>query len=110
VTVLPFELRSLDEMEGVFERMAQTGVQAVPLGPDGLLFQGRNSLQKFALARGMPTCGWSRETLISGLRLSYGPDQVEMAHHVPIFADKICSHTSEVGDEADMPRQLNRRE
>jgi putative tryptophan/tyrosine transport system substrate-binding protein len=105
LTVLPFELQSLDEMEGVFERMAQAGVQALSLGPGGLLFQGRNSLQKLALARGMPTCGWSRETLISGLLLSYGPDQVEMAHHVPIFVDKILHGAK----PADLPVELPTR-
>jgi putative tryptophan/tyrosine transport system substrate-binding protein len=89
LTVLPFELRSLSEMESVFERMAQAGVQALSLGPGGLLFQGRDSLQKLALAHGMPTCGWSRETLVSGLLLSYGPDQVEMAHYAPVIVDKI---------------------
>jgi putative ABC transport system substrate-binding protein len=89
LTVMPFELRSLGEMESVFDKMTQAGVQALALGPGGLLFQGRNSLQKLALAHGMPTCGWSRETLVSGLLLSYGPDQVEMAHHAPVFVDKI---------------------
>jgi putative tryptophan/tyrosine transport system substrate-binding protein len=105
LTILPFELRSLDEMEGVFERMAQAGVQALSLGPGGLLFQGRDNLQKLALARGMPTCGWSRETLISGLLLSYGPDQVKMAHHVPIFADKILHGAK----PADLPVELPTR-
>jgi putative tryptophan/tyrosine transport system substrate-binding protein len=89
LTVLPFELRSLGEMDSVFDSMTKAGVQALALGPGGLLFQGRNSLQRLALARDMPTCGWSRETAAAGLLISYGPDQVEMAHHAPIFVDKI---------------------
>jgi len=97
--VLPFELRSLNEMDSVFKRMAEVGVQAVSFGPGGLLFQGRASLQKLALAHGMPTCGWSRETLVSGFLLSYGPDQVEMAHHAPGFVDKILHGTR----PADLP-------
>jgi hypothetical protein len=36
-------------MESVFDSMAQAGVQAVALGPGGLLFQSRNSLQKLAV-------------------------------------------------------------
>ena len=91
--------RSLGEMESAFDSMAQAGVQAVALGPGGLLFQSRNSLQKLAVARGMPTCGWSRETLVSGLLISYGPDQVEMAHHAPVFVDKILRGTK----PADLP-------
>jgi hypothetical protein len=52
----PFYLSNcdqLDEMASVFERMAQAGVQALSLRPSGLLFQGRDSIQKLALARGM---------------------------------------------------------
>jgi putative tryptophan/tyrosine transport system substrate-binding protein len=89
LNVLPFQLRSLDEIKSVFERMAQAGVQALALGPGGLLFQGRSRIQELALAHSLPTCGWSRETLVAGLLLSYGPDQVEMAHHAPVLVDKI---------------------
>jgi putative ABC transport system substrate-binding protein len=89
LTVLTFEMRSLGEMETIFDQMAQAGVQALTLGPGGLIFQGRTVLQKLALAHGLPTCGWSRETLVSGLLISYGPDQVEMAHHAPVYVDKI---------------------
>jgi putative ABC transport system substrate-binding protein len=35
--------------------------------------------------------------LVSGLLLSYGPDQVEMAHHSPVFVDKIL-HGSRPAD------------
>jgi putative ABC transport system substrate-binding protein len=70
LTVLPFELRAVSETESVFERMAGAGVQAVSLEPGGLLFQSRANLQKVAIARGMPTCGWSRETSAAGFLLS----------------------------------------
>jgi putative ABC transport system substrate-binding protein len=99
LNVLPFELRSLGEIDGVFDSMAQDGVHALVLGPGGLLFQGRNSLQKLALRHGMPTCGWSRETAAAGLLISYGPDQVDMAHHMPAFVDKILRGTK----PADLP-------
>ena len=89
LNVLPFELRSLDEIERVFERMAQAGVQALTLGPSGLLFQGRSRIHEMTVTYRLPTCGWSRETLLAGLLLSYGPDQVEMAHHAPVLVDKI---------------------
>jgi putative ABC transport system substrate-binding protein len=89
LTVEPFELRSLNEMESVFARMVQSGVQALVLGPGGLLFQGKSDLAKMALAHRMPTCGWSRETLVSGLLLSYGPDLVQIVRQAATFVDKI---------------------
>jgi hypothetical protein len=76
-------------MESVFARMRQSGVQALALGPGGLLFQGKSDLAKMALAHRIPTCGWSRETLVSGLLLSYGPDLVQIVRHAATFVDKI---------------------
>lgn len=87
--VLPFEFRSPDETETVFEKMKQAKVQALAFAPGGLIFQSRERLHKAALAQGMPTCGWSREIADSGHLLSYGADQVEMAHHVSLLVDKI---------------------
>jgi putative ABC transport system substrate-binding protein len=89
LTVEPFEIRSLNEMDSVFTRIAQSGVQALALGPGGLLFQGKSDLAKMALVHRMPTCGWSRETLVSGLLLSYGPDLVQIVRQAATFVDKI---------------------
>ena len=97
LTVLPFELGALNEMESVFARMVQAEVQALALGPGGLLFQGKENLAKLALAHRMPTCGWSRETLLSGLLLSYGPDLVQIVRQAATFVDKIL-HGAKPGD------------
>ena len=101
LTVMPFELRSLGEMQGIFERMTQAGAQALVLGPGGLLFQGRSNIAKFALMHGIPTCGWSRETLVSGLLLSYGPDQFEMVRQASTSVAKILRGAK----PADLPIQ-----
>ena len=97
LTVLPFELGALNEMESVFGRMVQAEVQALALGPGGLLFQGKENLAKLALAHRMPTCGWSREMLLSGLLLSYGPDLVQIVRQAATFVDKIL-HGAKPGD------------
>jgi putative tryptophan/tyrosine transport system substrate-binding protein len=89
LTVRPFEFRSPDQVETVFEEMKQAKVQALAFAPGGLLFQSRDRIHKVALAYGIPTCGWSREIAVSGHLLSYGADQVEMAHHVSLLVDKI---------------------
>ena len=39
LTVLPFEFRSPDQVEIVFEEMKQAKVQALAFAPGGLLFQ-----------------------------------------------------------------------
>jgi putative ABC transport system substrate-binding protein len=101
LAIVPYELRSLDAVADVFERMRQAGAQALVLGPGGLLFQGRSSIARAALAHGIPTCGWSRETLISGLLLSYGPNQIEMVRHTAALVDRILRGAK----PADIPVQ-----
>ncbi len=106
LAVLPFELRSPDEADGVFELMAKAGVQALSFGPGGLIFKARDSLQRLAIAHRLPTCSWSRETLVSGLLLSYGPDQVEMARHAPVFVDKILHGIPPADLPVEQPTRL----
>ena len=105
LTVLPFELKSPDQMGDVFDHMVHAGVQAVTLGPGGLLFSARDDLQRSALAHRLPTCGWSREMLAAGLLVTYGPDQVAMARHVPVLVDKILRGAK----PADLPVELPTR-
>jgi putative ABC transport system substrate-binding protein len=87
--VMPFELRTIGDISGTFERMAHAGVQALVLAPGGLLFQRRHQIARAALFHGLPTCGWSRETSLAGLLLSYGPDQVQMVRHAATLVDRI---------------------
>ncbi len=105
IAVLPFELKTLDDMDEVFDHMVQAGVQAVTLGPGSLLFSARGRLERSALAHRMPTCGWSRETLAAGLMVAYGPDQVAMARHLPVLVDKILHGAK----PADLPVELPTR-
>jgi len=48
-------------------------------------------------AHRMPVCGWSREALVSGLLLSYGPDLVQIVRQATTFVDKIL-HGAKPGD------------
>jgi putative ABC transport system substrate-binding protein len=44
---------------------------------------------KLALARRLPTCVYSRETLEAGALMSYGPDQRAIFRRAAAYADKI---------------------
>jgi putative tryptophan/tyrosine transport system substrate-binding protein len=106
LAVLSFDLPSLDQIEAVFEKMKQAQVQAVAFAPGGLLFQGRDELHKTALAYKMPSCGWSREVAASGHLLSYGADQIEMAHHVSVVVDKILRGTKPADIAVEQPTRF----
>jgi putative ABC transport system substrate-binding protein len=84
-----FEARSLNELEPAFDRMAEAGMQAVSIVPEGVFYQGRAIIPKLALARHLPTCVWSRETLEPGALMSYGPDLLTILHRTAVYVDKI---------------------
>ena len=75
MTIQRFETRLLDELEPTFDAMANAGMQAVTLNPEGLAFQGRVIIPKLALARRLALCAYSRETFETGALMSYGTDQ-----------------------------------
>jgi len=102
LAVHTFEARSLDELEPAFDAMTKAGVQALTLGPGGLLYQGRAIIDRLAIAHRLPTCAWSRETLVSGALMSYGPDQVAIARHAAVYVDKLIKGAK----PADLPVEL----
>lgn len=89
LTIQVFEARSLDELARAFDEMARAGMQALAINADGLFFQGRATIARLALARRLPLCVWSRETLVAGALMSYGPDQIVISRRVAVFVDKI---------------------
>jgi putative ABC transport system substrate-binding protein len=84
-----FEARTRDELEQAFDRMAQSGMQAVTINSEGVAFQHKEFIAKLAVARRLPLFVWSRETLEAGALMSYGPDQVAMCRRAAVFVDKI---------------------
>jgi ABC-type uncharacterized transport system substrate-binding protein len=89
LVVQPFEVRSLDDLERAFDAMVKARMQAVSVNAEGLFFQGRALVAKLALARRLPTCVYSRETLEAGALMSYGPDQRAIFRRAAVYVDKI---------------------
>lgn len=83
------EVRSVDELEPAFDAMVKARVQAVAVNAEGLFFQGRAIVARLALARRLPTCVYSRETLEAGALMSYGPDQRAIFRRAAVYVDKI---------------------
>jgi|SRR5262245_123795 len=87
--LLRIEARSVDDLPRAFEGMSKSRVQAVVVNAEGVFFQGRSILAQLALARGIATCVFSRETLEAGALMSYGPDQRAIFQRAAVYADKI---------------------
>jgi putative ABC transport system substrate-binding protein len=84
-----FEVRSLDDLEPALDEMATTGMQAVTINPDGLIYQGKAIIAKLAIARRIALAAYSRETFDAGALMSYGPDNVVACHRAAVLVDKI---------------------
>lgn len=89
LTLHQIEARSLGDLERAFDAMVKARVQAVAVNAEGVFFQGRTLLATLAVARGLPTCVFSREIPEAGALMSYGPDQRAIFRRAAVYADKI---------------------
>jgi len=94
------------KLEPTFDRMAAAGMQAVSIAPDSLFYTGRVIIPKFALARRLPTCVWSKETLEPGALMSYGPDVLTILRHTAVFVDKILKGAKPGEIPVEQPTQF----
>lgn len=101
-----FEARSLGELEQAFDAMANTGMQAVTINGEGLVYQQRTRVARMALERRLPLAVWSRETFEAGALMSYGADQVAMCRRGPVFVDKILKGAKPGDLPVEQPTKL----
>jgi putative tryptophan/tyrosine transport system substrate-binding protein len=83
------EVRSVEDFEPAFGQVVEGRSQGVVVGPDGLFYQGRESIARQALGRRLPLMMYSRETLQAGALMSYGADQGEILRRAAAYVDKI---------------------
>src|SRR5262245_65300795 len=86
--------------------MSKSRVQAVVVNAEGVFFQGRSILAQLALARGIATCVFSRETLEAGALMSYGPDQRAIFRRATVYADRILKGTKPAELPVEQPSRF----
>jgi putative ABC transport system substrate-binding protein len=106
LTVQTFEARSIAELEPAFVAMANAGMRALTVGASGMLYQGRAIVAKLAIARRLPICVWSRETLEAGALMSYGADQVAIMRRTAVYVDKILKGAKPADLPVEQPTRL----
>jgi putative ABC transport system substrate-binding protein len=85
----PVEVRSLLDFKQAFDRMADSQTEGVVVYPDGLTYQGRALMAGFAREHRLPLVVFSRESLIAGALMSYGPDYKSIFRRAAFYIDKI---------------------
>jgi ABC-type uncharacterized transport system substrate-binding protein len=93
------EIATPDEIEPVFAKMVQDGVNGVAIGPTGLLFNQRARLGAAALKYKIPVMSHVAEEVPYGLLFSYGQDFPDFFRRAAAYADKILKGAK----PADLP-------
>ncbi|MFM9971577.1 MAG: ABC transporter substrate-binding protein [Burkholderiales bacterium] len=104
--VVPYEAGSLEQLKSAFDAMVKARVQAVSSTSDGLFYQGRVPMAKLALERRLPLIVPTRELLVDGALMSYGPDHVAIARRTPVLVDKILKGTKPADIPVEQPTRF----
>jgi putative ABC transport system substrate-binding protein len=89
LTVVRFDARGPDDLEGVFAGLtrARSGALALTGGP--VLFNMRDQIAQLALRNRLPTIGTAGEYAEAGSLMSYGPSLRDQWRRAATFVDKI---------------------
>jgi putative ABC transport system substrate-binding protein len=100
--IQPVEVRSLQDFEQAFDKIVDLRLEGVVVYPDGLTYQGRALLAQHARERRLPLVVFSRESLVAGALMSYGPDYKNIFRRAAFYIDKLLQ-----GEKAaDLPVEL----
>ncbi len=99
LSVRPVEIGAPDEIEPVFAKMAQDGINGAAIGPAGLLFAQRARLGAAALTYKIPVMSHVAEAVPYGLLFSYGQDFPDFFRRAAAYTDKILKGAK----PADLP-------
>jgi putative tryptophan/tyrosine transport system substrate-binding protein len=99
ITVIPIEVSAPNDLAAAFAKMRDSGVDGLVVCQDGLFFSTRNNIANLALAQHLPSAVYSRETVLAGALISYGPDNYGIFRRTGYYIDKILKGTK----PADLP-------
>jgi putative ABC transport system substrate-binding protein len=100
--IQPVEVRSLQDFEQAFDKIVDSRLEGIVVYPDGLTYQARTLMAQYARERRLPLVVFSRESLIAGALMSYGPDYKNIFRRAAVYIDKILK-----GEKpADLPVEL----
>ena len=99
LVLYPVEVHSRSDLAPAFEKMQDQKIDGVVVSQDGLFFVSRKEIAELALARGLPSAVYSRETVEAGALASYGPDNYGIFRRSGYYIDNILKGAK----PADLP-------
>jgi putative ABC transport system substrate-binding protein len=105
LSIDPVEVRSREEFERAFDRIADARLEGIML-PDLLMCQSRMLLARLALMRRLPLMVGNRTYMEAGALMSYGPDTPAILGHAAVFVDKILKGKKPADLPVEQPMKL----
>ena len=89
VTIQPIEARLPADLAHAFAVIARDRFDGVAVAPDGMFYNERRHIAELSLKHRLPTVHPSRDTVVAGSFMSYGPDLEAICRRAPAYVDKI---------------------
>jgi putative ABC transport system substrate-binding protein len=99
LSIWPVEIKTPEDIEPAFSKIAQDGGNGVIRGAGGLLFVQRARVGASALAHKIPVLGHVAEEVPAGLLMSYGQDLPDFFRRAVAYTDRILKGAK----PADLP-------
>src|SRR6516165_9957435 len=82
-------VRSREEFEQAFDRIADARLEGIIMPPSGLMGQSRTPIARLALMHRLPLMVGTRVYMEAGALMSYGPDTPGIFRRPAVYVDKI---------------------
>jgi putative ABC transport system substrate-binding protein len=82
-------VRSREEFEQAFDRIADARLEGIIMPPSGLMGQSRTLIARLALMHRLPLMVGTRVYMEAGALMSYGPDTPGIFRRPAVYVDKI---------------------
>jgi putative tryptophan/tyrosine transport system substrate-binding protein len=88
------EVRGPQDLDGAFALTAQARPEALPVLGDALLAMHRPQIAAFATQQHLPSVFTSREWVVAGGLMSYGPSTPDLYRRAATYVDKTLQGTT----------------
>lgn len=89
VRVVPIHTGNVDQINAAFGTIRQARAQALIVPGDGLFFAQARRIAELAIQARLPTLFSTREPVVAGGLMSYGPNLAEQFYRAASYVDKI---------------------
>ena len=99
IMLIPMGVSAPNDLAPAFAKMRDSQIDGLVVCQDGLFFSTRQDIADQALLQHLPAAVYSRETVVAGALLSYGPDNYGIFRRTGYYVDRILKGAK----PADLP-------